>query len=333
LTTASSTADLTNEEVDGGGWFVLATVLVVGADLAAIALLWRRLNSLLELWLLVALIAWLSEALLQGMARDGTSFVWHVAQLYGLLGTVGMMMALLVDHSTPHATLASNAARQRLRNRLGDRVFVCPALESDAIAVIADELHQPLCAIAVNADAISRLLDKRPQDFNEVRAALADISNDACRASHTLHAAQRLLSDARELVAVIDIAQLVDECVSQLSIELARHSVTCEVEITAQLPGVRGFRRQLQHLLVNLVTQALEGMSGQQHRDRWLRVRTGRHDAGAIAIWIEDSGSGLRSWSGLAVCRSIVDAHGGHISAEPRNDGGADLKVVLPASS
>jgi signal transduction histidine kinase len=334
LTAASSSADSSNQG-DADSWFAFATVLVVGADVVAIALLWRRLHSVLELWLLVALTAWLIGALMQGVASDGTSFVWHVAHLYGLLGAVAMMMALLADNAILQARFTGpGAARQRLRNRLGNRIFSKgPALESEALDVIADELRQPLCAIAVNADAITRLLDNRPQDLDEVRAALADISSDASRASNSLHTAQRLLADAREPAANIDIAQLVDECVSQLSTELARHSVTCEVEIAAQLPGVRGFRRQLQHLLINLVGHALEAMSGLQQRDRRLRVRTDRHDARAVAIWIEDSGSGLRSWSGLAVCRSIVHAHGGHISVTPRNDGGAALKVILPASS
>jgi two-component system sensor kinase FixL len=129
------------------------------------------------------------------------------------------------------------------------------------------------------------------------------------------------------------------------------HRVSCEVETALPLPGVRGFRRQLLQLLTHLVTNSVEAMAGVQQRERRLRVLARQHDARAVAICVEDSGVGIepqhaarifepffttkpyRSGLGLAICRHIVDAHGGHISVAAGDDGGAAFMVVLPAGS
>ena len=142
-----------------------------------------------------------------------------------------------------------------------------------------------------------------------------------------------------------------DECLGQLRTEMLVHRVTCEVETAAQLPGIRGLRRQLLQLLTNLVTNSLEAMAGDAASRAAPAVRASRHDARAVAICVEDSGIGIRPENaarifdaffttkpqrtglGLAICRQIVDAHGGHISVTPAQGSGAAFKVILPASS
>jgi C4-dicarboxylate-specific signal transduction histidine kinase len=229
--------------------------------------------------------------------------------------------------------------------------FTIAPISLDGRTSGTEDVNQPLCAIIANADAIARLIEKQPQELAEVRAALADIVNDAQRASHALRRALLPLFPGSDAPDDIDVAQLVDQCMHQLRGEMVYHQVTCEVETAPQLPVVRGIRRQLLHLLTSLVANALEAMAGLQHRERRLRVRASRHDARAVAISIEDSGSGVhpenearifdpyfttkasRHGLGLAVCRSIVHAHGGHISVGRSDGGGAAFKIVLPASS
>ena len=309
-------------------WRVLATTLLCTSLVVAVALSWRERTSVFGLWLLLMLLAWLLEVLLRAVAPDGGSVSWPVARSYGVLGTACVMLALLAENATLYSRLVRTfAGRDVVGSRRGAAAGV--------VDTISDELNQPLCAITANADAIGCLLDGQRPDFAEVRAALDDIVGDARRASETLRSAQRMLAGANEAPAVIDVGQLVGECLSQLRTELSSRSVTCEVLTAEQLPGIRGFRRQLLQMLVNLVSNSLDAMSGVQNRERCLRVRAQRHDEGTVAIWVEDSGVGIRDRGGvsLAVCRTIVHAHGGQLIVAAGEGGGAAFKVVLPASS
>jgi C4-dicarboxylate-specific signal transduction histidine kinase len=207
-----------------------------------------------------------------------------------------------------------------------------PDLSGSPHAPVADDLNQALCAITANADAIERLIARQQPDLEEVRAALADIVDDAARASRTLQ-----LAEASPLLAAatddIDVAQLVDQFVHQLRGELASHDVICEVETAAHLPGIRGSREPLLQVFTRLMIRMLEAMPGQERR---LRVRASRHNR-SVAISIEDSGAAIRPESAARLCdpscRRIVQAHGGHIAVTRAAGGGAALQVILPASS
>ncbi|HEV8442503.1 MAG TPA: hypothetical protein VGQ27_03450 [Steroidobacteraceae bacterium] len=207
-----------------------------------------------------------------------------------------------------------------------------PDLQVSPHGPLADDLNQALCAITANADAIERLIARRQPDLEEVRAALADIVDDAARASRTIQ-----LAEGSPLLAAatddIDVAQLVDQFVHQLRGELASHDVICEVETAAHLPGIRGSRGPLLQVFTRLMIRMLEAMPGQERR---LRVRASRHDR-SVAISIEDSGAAIRPESAARLCdpscRRIVQAHGGHIAVTRAAGGGAALQVILPASS
>jgi len=318
---------------------------LLGTEGVAMAVLWRRRAAVLELWLLLALTAWLIATLLQAMAPDAAAFAWQVAHVYGMLGVTCMLVALLAENlawawrARSGGTRAPGAAHDAHMSRIS------------AVDTVAEQLSQPLCAITANVDAIERLLDRPSPDLAEVRAALGDISRDTQRAGETLRMWQRLSADAHEPPADIDVVQLLDECVGQMRDEMQLHRVNCEVETAEQLPGIRGIREQLRHLLVNLFSNAVEAMSEPQQRERRLRVRASRHDARAIVILVEDSGCGIRAQDaprvfepffttkpyraglGLAVCRSIAFAHGGHISVAEGGAGGTAFQVVLPVSS
>ncbi len=221
----------------------------------------------------------------------------------------------------------------------------------DAIKVIADGLNQPLFAITANTDAISRLLAHEAPDLVEVRAALSDITSDAQRVSLMVGTVQRLLDATQESPSDIVVGDLVDECVVEMRTEMFAQRVSCEVQTAPHLPSIRGIRRQLVQMLVNLVTNSLEAMSGVPDRERRLALRALLHDARTIEISVEDSGVGIapddarrvfdpffttkphRSGLGLAICRNIIDAHGGDISVAPGQGSGAAVRVLLPASS
>jgi len=295
---------------EGAGTRILGTALLISVTVVAMVMLWRRSRSQLDLWLLVALNAWLLGVLLQGLATRGPSLGWPIASLFGLVGTSCLLLALLFVRDTGRA-------------------------DTSALKAISDELNQPLFAITANADAAMRLLTRDPPDLAEARAALADIANDAQRVSRLMAGAQRLLAASPEPPAVIDVGQLVHDCVVQLRPELFAHQVACEVEAAPHLPGIRGVRRQLMQLLLNLVSHSLETMASMNSRERRLTLRTSQPDARTVAISVADSGVGKPQSNslGLAVCRSIVDAHGGNMLVVPGEGGRTSFKVLLPVSS
>ena len=317
-------------------------VIIIGL---AIGVLWWQRKAVLDLWLLVALTAWVVAVLIEGVSPDGTSFAWYCAHLYSLLAVTCTVLAVFADSSLLFSRL-SGAFRVLDRDSQGR-----PVVADATLKVIANELNQPLFAITANADAIQRMLAADAPDLTEVRAALADITQDAQRVSRTISTAQRLLASTHEPPADIDVGQLVNECLLQLQAELLEHRVVCEVETPPHLPGIRGLRKQLVQLLVNLVTNSLEAMSGVQSRERRLTVRASRHDSNTVAISVLDSGVGIqpevaarvfdpffttkphRSGLGLAICRSIVDAHGGNIVLTPNEGRGTAFKIILPVSS
>ena len=298
----------------------------------AMALLWRRRGSTLDLGLLVALSGCAIGVLLRAVVADGTSLTGQLLRLFDLFGVASLMFLLLAENAALYSRLVSLiAGRPVAEGREQARSDT-----ASVVSGIADQLNQPLCAITANADAIGRMLEQERPDLAEVRAALEDIVGDARRASETMRHSQRVLADAREAPSAIDVGQLLGDCLHQLRPALSLQRVTCEVLTAEQLPVVRGSRRQLQQMLVDLVTHALEAMHGAQPRERRLRVRASRHDAGAVAIWVEDPaslGTLPPSHSRLAFCHTVVNAHGGHISVAAGERGGATFKVVLPASS
>lgn len=277
----------------------------------AIVMLWQRRHSMFDLWLLVTLTAWVLGVLLQGLAGDGPTLGREFAHLFNLLAVACPVLVLLTS-------------RPR-ESRLPD---------AGTLRAIADQLNQPLFAISANADAARRLLERDPPDLAEARAALSDIADDAVRVSQITAGAQRLLSAAHEPASVIDVGELVHECLSQLRPELSALQVACEVDTAPHLPGIRGVRRQLMQLLLNLVSSSVDAMAATGTRERRLTLSASQPDERTVAIFVADSGAGQRRGGvSLDVCRRIVDAHGGNILVGPGEGGGTILKVILPVSS
>lgn len=136
------------------------------------------------------LFGWSIDVLLRAAAPVDTSIASHLAHLCGLLGIACLLGALLAENTTPFVRVE----RMRVRAPAATPAPARGAGTRRVVDGIAEELNQPLCAITANADAIGRMLDAERPDLAEVRAALADIVDDTCRASETLRAAQRAAS-------------------------------------------------------------------------------------------------------------------------------------------
>ena len=215
-------------------------------------------------------------------------------------------------------------------------------------ASIAHELNQPLAAIATNGNASLRFLAHTPPDLDEVREALKCIVSDGHRASQLIGTIRSMFKKDGQKRAPVDITQLLQEALGLMQAELQNQRVSLQSELEPQPIQVLGDRVQLQQVVINLITNAIDALGSVTEHPRVLRVRSETNEPDAVVVTVEDSGAGIDPNSterifdtfyttkshgmgiGLAISRSIVEAHGGRISASPGNPHGAVFQVVLP---
>ena len=235
---------------------------------------------------------------------------------------------------------------KQLRHELAhvDRVTLLGQLAS----ALAHELNQPLGAILRNAEAAELFLQMDPPDLEEVAAILADIRTDDQRAGQVIER-MRLLLKRRDLESEsVDVAGLIDVVVALTRGDAVARKITIETDHSRNLPPVRGDRVQFQQVLLNLVVNGMDALDDQTGGSRRVSLRAGRDGDGVIEIRVSDSGPGIPAEKlgkifdpffttkpqglgvGLAITRTIVEAHGGRIWAENNPEGGATFRVTLP---
>jgi C4-dicarboxylate-specific signal transduction histidine kinase len=216
-------------------------------------------------------------------------------------------------------------------------------------ASIAHEINQPLAAIVMDGNASLRWLGHTPPNLDEARVALNRIVKDGHRASDIIGSIRGIFRKGDEGRAPLNVNDLIREILRLTQGEIQNGRVSVETDLTDALPEVLGNRVQLQLVFRNLITNAVEAMSSVGDRQRMLRISSGRTPSG-VRIAVADCGSGIDSEDldrifhtffttksqgmgmGLSICQSIVEAHGGELSASPAQPHGAVFEVVLPAA-
>jgi C4-dicarboxylate-specific signal transduction histidine kinase len=217
-------------------------------------------------------------------------------------------------------------------------------------ASIAHEVNQPLMSIASDAGAALRWLDRAPADLQQARASLRDIAAQSERAGAIIAGLQALTRKAPAQLGPVDLHDTVRDILAISRVELERHHVALELALLASPSVVTGDAVQLQQLLLNLVINAVEAMATVVGRARLLAICSWSAGDGRIAVRIDDAGVGLAPGArgealfepfyttkehgmgmGLAICRSIVQAHHGAITATARQPHGCSVEFYLPA--
>jgi signal transduction histidine kinase len=216
-------------------------------------------------------------------------------------------------------------------------------------ASIAHEIKQPIATARNNARAALNFLDKSPSDVAEVREALTCIVNDADRASDVVDRIGSLIKKAPARKEVVDLNAAILEVMALTHSEAVKTGVTVGTKLAGELPRIQGDRVQLQQVMLNLIVNAIQSMTGVEGGDRELHISTVSIQPEGVCVAVRDTGHGLRPESlprlfepfyttkpdgmgmGLAICRSIIEAHGGRLWATGCEPRGALFQFTIPA--
>ena len=218
-------------------------------------------------------------------------------------------------------------------------------------ASLAHELNQPLSAILSNAQAAENLLAADPVNLQKIREIVSDIVADDKRAGDVIRRLRGLVQKGDVERVSLDLNEVVGEVAWLVRNDAALRNVSLSLELAADLARVRGDRVQLQQVVLNLVLNGLEAMRDRSAEDRTLVIRTFKDGAEAVAVAVQDSGIGIGEddrermfqplyttkaaglGMGLAIARTIVEAHGGGLEAANNVDGGATVHFTLPVGT
>jgi C4-dicarboxylate-specific signal transduction histidine kinase len=216
-------------------------------------------------------------------------------------------------------------------------------------ASLAHEIRQPIATARNNARAALNFLDKSPPDVAEVREALSCIVDDTDRASDVVDRIGSLIKKAPARKEVVDLNAAILEVTALTRSEAVKTGVTVGTQLADELPPIQGDRVQLQQVMLNLIVNAIQSMSGVEDSNRELQISTVSIEPEGVCIAMRDTGHGLRPESlprlfepfyttkpdgmgmGLAICRSIIEAHGGRLWATGCEPRGALFQFTIPA--
>jgi C4-dicarboxylate-specific signal transduction histidine kinase len=207
------------------------------------------------------------------------------------------------------------------------------------------EINQPISAVVMNAEAAMWLLLAEPTDTEAVRRLLDCIVMDGMRTGDIVNRTRALIKKAPQQREGLDINAVALEAINVTHDELVMNGVSVQMKLAKALPLVQGDRDQLRQVIVNLIINAIEAMSPHAAGGRDLLIRTIKPKSGSVLVAVRDSGPGADPenlecifepdclGTGLSICRAIIQAHGGHLSATRGAAQGTILQFTLPADT
>jgi PAS domain S-box-containing protein len=223
------------------------------------------------------------------------------------------------------------------------------ALLGELSGALAHELNQPLAAILANARAAQRMLMQDDADMTELRAILDDIVSDDRRAGAVIRRVRALIRKDDTAFQPMSVNEIIDDVLDLAHSDLIHRGVSVTTQLSDRVPPVLGDRVQMQQVLLNLIVNGCDAMVDVNPADRVLVVTTSMDDAG-VCLSVRDNGTGISAEPldvvfepfmtskehglglGLAICRSILEAHGGRMWAVNNGERGATFHVSLPTA-
>jgi signal transduction histidine kinase len=322
-------------------WLYLAGCLIAWNTLALV-LLWMRRRSVLDLWLMVVVCAYAIEIYLvsfPGLARFSAG--WYAGRVFGFVSSILVLFVLLGEITTLYSQLLGAVLAQR-------REREARLMTGDAVsASIAHEVKQPLTAIIASANAGLNWLDRVEPDLDKVRNALRRVVTSGHNADVMIENIRAHFKMGARTRTSLDIGDVIREALAVVRDRLQTDRIVVQTELSERLPRIRGERVQLQQLLVNLITNAIDSMAA-TNGERVLSIKSEIHQSGDVMVSVEDTGAGLEPGvadrifnpmfttkthgmgMGLSISQSIIEAHEGHLWVSAGKRGGAIFYFTVP---
>lgn len=331
---------------------VIVNLVTILLTITAMTLLLRQDKSVLDLWLLVALSGWIFQSLLNLTLHTRFTLGWYGLNGMTLASSFIVMLALIAETSWLYARLALlTAARNRERE--------ARLMSMDAVtAAISHEVGQPLTALSLSASVGLHWLTQARPDVSKAITSLRAISDDSKRTFDVIKSIRTMFGKGGGPVSVFSLNDLVRETASVMDRELAGAKVSLVLALDESLPPIRADRVQIQRVLINLVTNAMESLGAIGERTRRLprgqlrriTIRSASADGQGVQLEVSDTGSGIAADElerifdpfyttkatgtglGLPLCRSIVEDHHGRLWASQGEECGSVFHLELPCS-
>jgi signal transduction histidine kinase len=284
--------------------------------IAALVLLWARRRSVLDLWLMVVMCAYAIEVcLISFPALARFSAGWYVGRVFGLVSSILVLFVLLYEITTLYAQLlrAVVAHRREREARLmtGDTVS----------ASIAHEIKQPLTTILASANAGLNWLNRVEPDLDRARDALGRVVTAGHSADAVIENIRAHFKVGARTRTSLDIDDVIQEALAIVRDRLQTYQIAVRAKSSERLPRVRGEQIQLQQVLVNLITNAIDSMA-LKNGERVLSIRSELHHSRYVMVSVEDTGERPRARRrGSDIQPNVHDQNGRH------GHGAVDLPV------
>jgi C4-dicarboxylate-specific signal transduction histidine kinase len=278
-------------------------------------------------------------------ASDGT-YRWHLDRAVAVRDPEGNILRFVGTSTDVHDF---RQVQEELRNTQAELAHITRVMTmGELTASIAHEVNQPLGAIVTSAAACERWLAASPPQMEKARRALDRIVNDGRKAGEVIKRIRALMKRQAPRKDWLQINEAILEVIAIAQYQVGRNDILLETQLGEGLPPVRGDRVQLQQVLLNLIVNAIEAMSEVDRRRRELTIVSATDGPDAVRVEVRDTGTGLDPERaaqlfepfyttkaeglgiGLSISRSIVDAHGGQLTAGANAPNGAVFCIWLP---
>ena len=327
-------------------WNYTAGVIVLLSAIAIISL-WIRRRSLLDLWLMVVMLVFMTEVLISSFPIAARySLGWYAGRACSVLSGSLILFFLLYEITMVYARLIGAVRAQNCERE-------ARLITGDAVAAtIAHEVKQPLSGMITSADAGLRFLNRSMPDLEEAKEAFKQIVADGHRAGAVIGNIRAVFKKEDRNMVTLDLNDLIGQTLVLVREDLKKHRILVKAELDEHLPYVTGDRIQLQQVLVNLLTNAIDSMAVVDG-SRVLSVKSELHDGSDVRVSVADTGTGIGSQDidrifnplfttksdgmgmGLSICRTIIEAHDARLWVAPNMPRGAvfNISSIRPASA
>jgi len=321
----------------------LVNMLMWSLGATALVVLYLRRRTILDLWVIVALVAWMPNFLVAAFTTSVRfSLGWYAARVCALLASCVVLVVLLSETTLLYARLASAFTLTR-RERTARIMSV-----DVATAAIAHEIRQPLSSIASSTAAALNWLKKTPPDLDEALTALRYAAEQTHRADEIIVGVRQLANKRGVERRTTQLNHVVRQALQLLEQDLLNNDVSAAFEAQENLPPLQADPTLLQQVILNLVKNAIDAMhsvAGSRH----LAIAT-RLEGGSAVVSVQDTGRGITQEDrkqifepffttkhagmglGLAICQTIVEEHGGRLRLAQTSPQGTTFEIALPVS-